>query len=176
MIPKKVIDHLDEYISQEIYVQIAVIKGKEKISTEQAINKYFNSNHFKDLAEGRPYDHFIEGLRDKCLGKLKNSPMRNKQTDDPTVIQLQNKLNKLSENELDDTYWEIETGEFFTGEQIKELEERRNNLISKLIIKENSKHDSILKIIMDFCETYEKLCQKKYPEAPLPLEILKSIN
>ena len=95
MIPKKVKDHLEEYISQEIYVQIAVIKGKEKVSTELAINKYFSSNHFKDLAEGRPYDHFIEGLRDKCLGKLKNSPMRNKQTDDPTIIELQNKLNKL---------------------------------------------------------------------------------
>lgn len=176
MIPRKVIDHLDEYISQEIYVQIAVIKGKEKISTELAVNKYFSSNHFRDLAKGRPYDHFIEGLRDKCLGKLKNSPMRNTQTDDPIIIELQNKLNKLSDDELDNIYWEIETGEFFTGEQIKELEEKRNNLISKLIIKENSKQDSALKIIMGFCETYEKLCQKKYPEAPLPLEILKSVN
>ena len=176
MIPQKVIDHLDEYISQEIYVQIAVIKGKEKISTELAINKYFNSNHFKDLAEGRPYDHFIEGLRDKCLGKLKNSPMRNTQTDDPTIIELQNKLNNLSDDELDDTYWEIETGEFFTGEQIKELEECRDNLVSNLIINKNSKKDSVLKLILGFCETYEKICQKKYPEAPLPLEILKSIN
>ena len=76
MIPKKVKDHLDEYINQEVYVQIAIIKGKEKVSTETAIHKYFNSNHFKDLSEGRPYDHFIDGLRDKCLGKLKNSPMR----------------------------------------------------------------------------------------------------
>ena len=176
MIPQKVTDHLNEYISQEIYVQIAVIKGKEKVSTELAINKYFSSNHFRDLVEGRPYDHFIKGLRDKCLGKLKNSPMRNKQTDDSTIIELQNKLNKLSDEELDNTYWEIETGEFFTGEQIKELEKMRNNLISKLIIKEKSKQDSVLKIIMGFCETYEKLCQKKYPEAPLPLEILKSVN
>lgn len=176
MIPQKVTDHLEEYISQEIYVQIAVIKGKEKVSTELAINKYFKSNHFRDLSEGRPYDHFIEGLRDKCLGKLKNSPMRNKQTDDPTIIELQNKLNKLSDEELDNTYWEIETGEFFTGEQIKELEEIRNNLISKLIIKENSKQDSVLKIIMGFCEKYEKICHKKYPEAQLPLEILKSVN
>ena len=176
MIPKKVKDYLEEYISQEIYVQIAVIKGKEKVSTELAINKYFSSNHFKDLTEGRPYDHFIEGLRDKCLGKLKNSPMRNTQTDDPIIIELQNKLHKLSDEELDNIYWEIETGEFFTGEQIKELEERRNNLISKLIMKENSKQDLVLKIIINFCETYERLCQKKYPEAPLPLEILKSIN
>jgi hypothetical protein len=176
VIPKKVTDHLEEYISQEIYVQIAVIKGKEKVSTELAVNKYFSSNHFRDLAEGRPYDHFIEGLRDKCLGKLKNSPMRNKQTDDPIIIELQNKLKKLSDEELNNIYWEIETGEFFTGEQIKELEEKRNNLISKLIIKEKSKQYTVLKIIMDFCETYEKLCQKKYPEAPLPLEILKSAN
>ena len=176
MIPQKVIDHLEEYISQEIYVQIAVIKGKEKISTQSAINKYFSSNHFNDLAKGRPYDHFIEGLMDKCLGKLKNSPMRNKQTDDPTIIELQNKLNQLNDDELNNTYWEIETGEFFTGEQIKELEESRNNLISDLIINENSKKDKVLKIIIGFCETSEKLCQKKYPEAPLPLEILKSIN
>ena len=176
MIPKKVKDHLEEYISQEIYVQIAVIKGKEKISTQLAINQYFNSNHFRDLAGGRPYDHFIEGLRDKCLGKLKNSPMRNTQSDDPIIIELKDKLNNLSDDELDNTYWEIETGEFFTGEQIKELEEMRNNLISKLISRENSKQDSVLKIIMGFCETYEKLCQKKYPEAPLPLEILKSVN
>ena len=176
MIPQKVIDHLEEYISQEIYVQIAVIKGKEKISTQSAINKYFSSNHFSDLAKGRPYDHFIEGLMDKCLGKLKNSPMRNKQTDDTTIIELQNKLNQLNDDELNNTYWEIETGEFFTGEQIKELEESRNNLISDLIINENSKKDKVLKIIISFCETYEKLCQKKYPEAPLPLEILKSVN
>ena len=176
MISQKVIDYLEEYISQEIYVQIAVIKGKEKISTELAINKYFKSNHFRDLAEGRPYDHFIDGLRDKCLGKLKNSPMRNKKTDDPTIIELQNKLNQLNDDELNNTYWEIETGEFFTGEQIKELKESRNNLISDLIINDNSKKDKVLKIIIGFCETYEKLCQKKYPEAPLPLEILKSVN
>ena len=34
MIPQKVKDHLDEYISQEIYVQVAIIKGKEKVSTQ----------------------------------------------------------------------------------------------------------------------------------------------
>ena len=70
MIPKKVQEHINEYIYQEVYVQIAVIKGREKITTESAINKYFTSNHFKDLSEGKPYNHFIDGLRDKCLGKL----------------------------------------------------------------------------------------------------------
>ena len=48
MIPEKVREHLEEYVSQEVYVQIAVIKGKEKGTTKSAINKYFSTNHFKD--------------------------------------------------------------------------------------------------------------------------------
>ena len=175
MIPQKVTDHLEEYISQEIYVQIAVIKGKEKVSTELAINKYFSSNHFRDLSEGRPYDHFIEGLRDKCLGKLKDSPMRDKATEDETIKLLQKKLNDLTDDELEDTYWEIETGEFFSGKQIKELEKSCSELIKELNLSNKNKKD-VQKTIMSFCQNYEKLCQKKYPEAPLPLEILKSVN
>ena len=156
MIPRKVIDHLDEYISQEIYVQIAVIKGKEKISTELAVNKYFSSNHFRDLAKGRPYDHFIEGLRDKCLGKIKNSPMRDKETEDETIKLLQKKLNDLNNEELDDTYWEIETGEFFSGEQIKELEKNCSELVKELNLLNKNKKE-VQKTIMSFCENYEKL-------------------
>ena len=174
MIPQKVKNHLEEYINQEVYVQIAIIKGKEKGSTHSAINKYFDSNHFRDLSEGRPYDHFIDGLKDKCLGKLKNSPMRDKQTNDETIKELQNKLNDLSDDELNNTFWEIETGEFFSSDQIKELEEDRNNFIIKLDL--SKKEDEVYKAIMSFCKSYEELCKKKYPEAPLPLEILKSVN
>ena len=174
MIPQKVKDHLEEYIIQEVYVQISVIKGKEKSSTHSSIKKYFDSNHFKDLSEGRPYDHFIKGLKDKCLGKLKNSPMKNAQSNDLTIKELQNKLNDLSDDELNNTFWEIETGEFFTNEQIKELENERNKLIIKLDL--TKKKDEVHQLIMSFCKRYEELCQKKYPEAPLPLEILKSIN
>ena len=174
MISQKVKNHLEEYINQEVYVQIAIIKGKEKGSTHSAINKYFTSNHFKDLSKGRPYDHFIDGLKDKCLGKLKNSPMRNKQTNDETIKELQKKLNDLSDEEINNTFWEIETGEFFSSDQIKELEEDRNNFIIKLDL--SKKEDEVYKAIMSFCKSYEELCKKKYPEAPLPLEILKSIN
>ena len=155
-------------------MQIAIIKGKDKGSTHSAINKYFNSNHFKELSEGRPYDHFIEGLKDKCLGKLKDSPMRNKQTSDETIKELQNKLNDLSDDELNSTFWEIETGEFFSSDQMKELEDDRNNFIEKLDL--SIKEDDVYQTIISFCKSYEILCQKKYPEAPLPLEILKSIN
>ena len=177
MIPQKVKEHLEEYISQEVYVQISVIKGKEKVSTKSAINKYLNSNHFRDLSEGRPYNHFIDGLRDKCLGKLKNSPMLNKKTDDKIIIELQNKLNNMNEGELEDTFWEIETGEFLSGDQIKELEDNRETLISKLdASKVDQKEDIVYETLLTFCKNYEELCQKKYPEAPLPLEILKSIN
>jgi hypothetical protein len=172
MIPQKVKDHLEEYICQEVYVQISVIKGKEKVSTKSAINKYLNSNHFKDLSDGRPYNHFLEGLRDKCLGKLKNSPMLDKKIDDEIIIELQKKLNNLSEDVLDNTFWEVETGEFLSGDQIKQLEDDRKILISKLDQTENIVYETII----SFCKNYEELCQKKYPEAPLPLEILKLTN
>ena len=174
MIPPKVKEHLEEYISQEVYVQVSIIKGKEKVSTKSAIKKYFTSNHFRDLSEGKPYNHFIDGLRDKCLEKLKNSPMRDKQTNDETIKVLQKKLNDLTDEEMNNTFWEIETGEFFSNEQIKELEKDRSDLISKLDL--NKKENEVFETIIDFCKNYEELCKKKYPEAPLPLEILKSIN
>jgi len=174
MIPPKVKEHLEEYISQEVYVQVSIIKGKEKVSTKSAIKKYFTSNHFRDLSEGKPYNHFIDGLRDKCLGKLKNSPMRDKQTNDETIKVLQKKLNDLPDEEMNNTFWEIETGEFFSDEQIKELEKDRSDLISKLDL--NKKENEVFETIIDFCKNYEELCKKKYPEAPLPLEILKSVN
>ena len=134
MIPESVKEYIEEYISQEVYVQIAIIKGKKKVSTEIAIDNYFDTNHFRDFSEGKPYFHFIDGLRDKCLGKLKNSPMRYKETDDKTIKLLQKKLNDLSDDELEDTFWEIETGEFFSGEQIIELENDCNKLITELNI------------------------------------------
>jgi len=173
MIPIKIKEYLDNYIHQEVYVQIAVIKGKEKVSTKAAINSYFNSNHFRDLSEGRPYDHFIDGLNDKCLIKLINSPMKNKETNDEVIKELQKKLKELSTKELENTYWEIETGEFLNKDQIKELEQERDQMIKSLDLKNK---DNVHQVITNFCKKYEKLCSVKYPDAPLPLEILKSIN
>ena len=173
MIPIKIKEYLDNYIHQEVYVQIAVIKGKEKISTEAAINSYFNSNHFRDLSEGRPYDHFIDGLNDKCLIKLIDSPMKKKETDDEVIKELQKKLKELSNEELKNTFWEIETGEFVNSIQIKELEQERDIMIKSLDLKNK---DYVHKVLMDFCKKYEELCINKYPDAPLPLEILKLIN
>jgi len=171
MIPIKIKEHLDNYIHQEIYVQIAVIKGKEKVSTKEAIESYFNSNHFRDLSEGRPYDHFIDRLNDKRLIKLINSPMKDKETDDEVIKELQKKLKELSNEELENTFWELETGEFVNNNQIKELEQERDKLIESLdLINRDNAH----KILIDFCKKYEELCIVKYPDAPLPLEILKS--
>ena len=173
MIPLKIKEYLDNYIHQEVYVQIAVIKGKEKISTKAAIENYFHSNHFRDLSEGRPYDHFIDGLNDKCLIKLINSPMKDKQTDDEVIKELQKKLNELNNEELENTFWEIETGEFVNNKQIKELEQERDQMIESLDLKNK---DNVHKVLMNFCKKYEALCIVKYPDAPLPLEILKSIG
>ena len=173
MIPIKIKEHLDNYIHQEVYVQIAVIKGKEKVSTKAAIERYFNSNHFRDLSEGRPYDHFIDGLNDKCLIKLIDSPMKDKETDDQVIKELQKKLKELSNDELKNTFWEIETGEFVNNSQIKELEKERDQMIKSLDL--NNK-DGVHKVLINFCKKYEELCIIKYPDAPLPLEILKSIG
>jgi len=169
MLSDKIKDYLNEYISQEVYVQVAVAKGKNKISTKAAINKYFESNHFTGLVEGKPYNTFLDDLKDKCLGKLVNSPMKDNKTDDKIIIELQRKLNTLKIEELNNTYWEVETGEYLSGEDIREIELERDTLIKFLLSKEEA-HDTVNTL----CKNYEKLCKKKYPEAPLPLEILSN--
>ena len=88
----KIKEYLNEYISQEVYVQVAVAKGKNKISTNAAINKYFESNHFQGLAEGKPYNTFLDDLKDKCLGKLVNSPMKDSKTNDEIIIELRSSI------------------------------------------------------------------------------------
>ena len=171
MLSDKIKDHLNEYISQEVYVQVAIAKGKNKITTHAAINKYFESNHFKGLVEGKPYNTFLSELQDKCLAKLLNSPMREIKTDDKIIIELQKKLNELNTEELNNTYWEVETGEFLKGQDVKEIEDERDTLIRFL-----SSKDEANETIATLCKNYEKLCKEKYPEAPLPLEILKNNN
>ena len=168
MLSDKIKEYLNEYISQEVYVQVAVAKGKNKITTNAAINKYFESNHFKGLAEGKPYNTFLSDLKNKCLAKLLNSPMRDSETDDEIILELQKKLNELNTEELNDIYWEVETGEFLRGQDVKEIEEERDTLIKFLTSKVEASET-----IATLCKNYEKLCKEKYPEAPLPLEILK---
>ena len=167
MLSDNVKNYLNEYISQEVYVQVAVVKGKNKITTSAAITKYFESNHFAGLAEGKPYNTFLDDLKDKCLGKLINSPMKNSKTDDEIILELQRKLNTLKIEELNDTYWEVETGEYLSGTDIKEIELERDTLVKFLSSKDEA-HETVTTL----CKNYEKLCKEKYPEAPLPLEIL----
>jgi hypothetical protein len=167
MLSDNVKNYLNEYISQEVYVQVAVAKGKNKITTSAAITKYFKSNHFAGLAEGKPYNTFLDDLKDKCLGKLINSPMKNSKTDDAIILELQRKLNTLKIEELNDTYWEVETGEYLSGIDIKEIELERDTLVKFLSSKDEA-HETVTTL----CKNYEKLCKEKYPEAPLPLEIL----
>ena len=167
MLSNKIKEYLNEYISQEVYVQVSVAKGKNKITTNAAITKYFESNHFIGLVEGKPYNTFLNDLKDKCLGSLVNSPMKNNKSEDEIINELQRKLNTLKIEELNSTYWEVETGEYLNGQDIKEIEEERDTLIEFLTSKEKA-HDTVSTL----CKNYEKLCKEKYPEAPLPLEIL----
>ena len=52
---------------------------------------------------------------------------------------------------------------------IKEIEEERDTLIKFLTSKDEAHETS-----QHLCKNYEKLCKEKYPEAPLPLEILSN--
>ena len=156
MLSDNVKNYLNEYISQEVYVQVAVAKGKNKITTSAAITKYFESNHFAGLAEGKPYNTFLDDLKDKCLGKLINSPMKNSKTDDAIILELQRKLNTLKIEELNDTYWEVETGEYLSGTDIKEIELERDTLVKFLSSKDEA-HETVTTL----CKNYEKLCKEK---------------
>ena len=99
--------------------------------------------------------------------------MKDKETNDEVIIELQKKLKELSNNDLENTFWEIETGEFINNDQIKELERERDQMIKSLYLKDK---DNVHQVLVNFCKKYEELCIIKYPDAPLPLEILKSVN
>ena len=50
-------------------------------------------------------------------------------------------------------------------------------MIDQLNLEKNDQNeDQVYEVIISFCKKYEELCLAKYPEAPLPLEILKSFN
>ena len=97
--------------------------------------------------------------------------MRDNKTEDEIIIELQRKLNTLKIEELNDTYWEVETGEYLRGQDIKEIKEERDTLI-KFLTSKNEATETVATL----CKNYEKLCKEKYPEAPLPLEILNNKN
>ena len=94
--------------------------------------------------------------------------MKDSKTDDEIIIELQKKLNTLKSEELNDTYWEVETGEYLSGTDIKEIELERDNLIKFLTSKDEA-HDTVSTL----CKNYEKLCKEKYPEALLLLDMSK---
>ena len=128
MLSNKIKNYLIEYISQEVYVQVAVVKGKNKISTSAAITKYFETNHFIGLAEGKPYNAFLDDLKDKCLGKLVNSPMKDSKTDDEIIIELQRKLNNLKVEELNESY-RVSIDALKTDEEIERIARSEYNLV-----------------------------------------------
>jgi hypothetical protein len=70
------------------------------------------------------------------------------------------------EIELKDTYWENRKQEnFFSGEQIKGLEKNCQEFNLKSLIFQIKIKKEVQKIILGFCENYEKLCQKKIPRS-----------
>ena len=72
------------------------------------------------------------------LRKIRKFSDEDSKTDDEIIIELQRKLNTLKIEELNDTYWEVETGEYLRGHDIKEIEEERDTLIKFLTSKDEA--------------------------------------
>jgi len=52
------------------------------------------------------------------------------------------------------------------------------DILEELMIKslDLKDKDNVHQVLVNFCKKYEELCIIKYPDAPLPLEILNSVN
>jgi hypothetical protein len=118
------------------------------------------------LTDGEYYgswSHFPYFDFDKNLDEIENNEVQ-------CFSKLEKRrIEKLKTDELNNTYWEVETGEFLKSQDLKEIEEERDTLIKFLISKDDANET-----ISTLCKNYEKLCKEKYPEAPLPLEILNN--
>ena len=61
------------FIRQEIYVLVDEVKRQQKLkSTREAIYKFFETDKFKDLAAGKPYQIFIDSLLRNTKDRLED--------------------------------------------------------------------------------------------------------
>ena len=55
----------------------------------------------------------------------------------------------MNNDELKNTFWEIETGEFLNNDQIKELEQERDQIIKSLDLKNKN---NVHQVLFNFCK------------------------
>ena len=78
--------------------------------------------------------------------------MKDKETNDQVLQELPKKLQELSSDDLKNTFWEIETGEFVNKDQITELELERDQMINSLDLKDKA---IVHQVLVAFCNKYD---------------------
>jgi hypothetical protein len=111
------------YIRQEIYVLVDEVKRQQKLkSTRDAIYKFFETDKFKDLAAGKPYQIFIDSL-------LRNT--KDRLEDYQTIMHDPGEM-KIEMEEYNYYCVDPETGEFLSKEEFEQLEKDKQECITQL--------------------------------------------
>ena len=202
--------HMCEIVYTAIVMSLQKHEGIYK-TTRDAINHFIkNSETFKNLQEGKLYDDFINGCLKNSPDKLldykeyneKISKDKADQFDGQKIIHEYTEtrfggkdkpkgfpqLHDLEEikkemEEMDYDYYEPETGEPITKEQIEELRKDRDRIkleIARVADPDERSDktstgfsDRAYKQIWRMCQTYEDYCIETNQTGPLPLNIIR---
>ena len=202
--------HMCEIVYTAIVMSLQKHEGIYK-TTRDAINHFIkNSETFKNLQEGKLYDDFINGCLKNSPDKLldykeyneKISKDKADQFDGQKIIHEYTEtrfggkdkpkgfpqLHDLEEikkemEEMDYDYYEPETGEPITKEQIEELRKDRDRIkleIARVADPDERSDktstgfsDRAYKQIWRMCQAYEDYCIETNQTGPLPLNIIR---
>ncbi len=164
------------HMCEIVYTAIVMNLSKHKSARDAIIHFIEKSETFKNLQEGKLYDGFINAC-------LRNSPdklldYQDRSMHDPKEM-------KKDMEELGYDYYEPETGEPITKEQIEEMKKDRDRIKLEIArvadpreISEKTStglSDRAYRQIWRMCESYEKYCIETKQPGPLPLNIVKNL-
>ncbi len=114
------------FIRQEVYVLVDEVKRQQKLkSTREAIYRFFETDKFKNLAAGKPYQIFIDSLLRNTKDKLEDYT--------PPTHSLE-EIKDMKKDMIESGYYCVdpETGEFLTKEDLEQLEKDKQECIKQL--------------------------------------------
>ena len=169
---------LNIFMCEIVYTAIVMSLQKHSgiyKSTRDAINHFIkNSETFTALKEGKLHNDFIQAMKRNTPDKLLD--YQNRSMHDPEEI-------KKDMEELGHAYIEPETGEQFTEQDLKDMEQERDRIkleINRVVDPEERSEkpstgltDRAYKQIWRMCQAYEEYCIETKQPGPLPLNIIR---
>ena len=163
---------LNFHMCELVYTSIAMNLSKCK-STREAIYYFMEkSDTFKNLQEGKLYDDYINAC-------LRNTP--DKLLDYQSGMHDPKEMKKEME-ELGHDYYEPETGEPITKEDLEEVRQDRDRIKLEIARVADPREmsdktstgfsDRAYYQVRRMCEAYEKYCIETNQPGPLPLHII----